>query len=154
MHALPANKSASTLEAQPAPSILSALPSSSVAGPSKPSAAQPTQPATHEAKTKAPRPSRLSKNYIPGVTPPPDPERWLKKRERTSHLHASTRRGKYNRSGPGGAGMGVGATQGVGVGGGSDLGTVVGNVRGVSPAFGGAGTGHLPQTSAKKGKKK
>ncbi|CAG7854707.1 SubName: Full=Uncharacterized protein {ECO:0000313/EMBL:CCA66392.1} [Serendipita indica DSM 11827] len=34
-------------------------------------------------KPKAPRKSRIPKGVIPGVTPPPDPERWIKKSERT-----------------------------------------------------------------------
>jgi signal recognition particle subunit SRP72 len=36
-----------------------------------------------EAKQKPPRKSRVPKGVIPGVTPPPDPERWIKKSERT-----------------------------------------------------------------------
>ena len=34
-------------------------------------------------KPKAPRKSRIPKGVVPGVTPPPDPERWIKKSERT-----------------------------------------------------------------------
>jgi signal recognition particle subunit SRP72 len=34
-------------------------------------------------KPKAPRKSRIPKGVIPGITLPPDPERWIKKSERT-----------------------------------------------------------------------
>lgn len=34
-------------------------------------------------KPKSPRKSRVPKGIIPGVSPPPDPERWIKKSERT-----------------------------------------------------------------------
>lgn len=34
-------------------------------------------------KPKPPRKSRVPKGVVPGVTPPPDPERWIKKSERT-----------------------------------------------------------------------
>ena len=67
------------------------------------SAPQSSEP--HAAKL--PRKSRIPKHVVPGVTPLPDPERWLKKRERTStHRYDGRRRGQR------GAGMGIGATQG------------------------------------------
>ncbi|KAH8088957.1 hypothetical protein BXZ70DRAFT_954983 [Cristinia sonorae] len=47
---------------------------------------------------------RVPKGVVPGVTPPPDPERWLKKSERTS-FHSGHKRKK--------GGGGGGATQGV-----------------------------------------
>jgi len=50
------------------------------------------------------RKSRVPAGIIPGVTPPPDPERWLKKSERSTFGH-----GNRKRKGPGGGG---GATQG------------------------------------------
>jgi signal recognition particle subunit SRP72 len=81
-------------------------------------------------QTKAPRKSRVPKHVIPGVTPPPDPERWIKKRERT---RVETRGGK--RGGKKKEGMGAGATQGSSVGEFTDA----------------AVSGHVP--SGKKGKK-
>jgi len=38
------------------------------------------------------RASRVPKGVIPGVTPPPDPERWLKKNQRTNVHHTGKRR--------------------------------------------------------------
>ncbi|KAG8899089.1 hypothetical protein FRB99_006940 [Tulasnella sp. 403] len=66
-------------------------------------------PANVEPIPKAPRKSRLPKHVVLGVTPMPDPERWLKKRERTA---IQGRRGK---KGGRKEGMGVGATQGTAV---------------------------------------
>jgi signal recognition particle subunit SRP72 len=51
---------------------------------------------------KAVRLNRVPKGVIPGVTPPPDPERWIKKNERSTFGQGSGRRRK----------MGGGATQG------------------------------------------
>ncbi|KAG8997810.1 hypothetical protein FRB90_012428 [Tulasnella sp. 427] len=59
---------------------------------------------------KPPRASRLPKHVILGVTPMPDPERWLKKRERTTVHGGGGRGGKKGRKKEG---MGVGATQGL-----------------------------------------
>ncbi len=53
-------------------------------------------------KQKKTRMSRVPKGVVPGVTPPPDPERWLKKSERTTFNQGSNRRRK----------AGGGATQG------------------------------------------
>lgn len=53
-------------------------------------------------KQKKTRMSRVPKGVTPGVTPPPDPERWLKKNERTTFNQGSNRRRK----------AGGGATQG------------------------------------------
>ncbi|EFI28075.1 hypothetical protein CC1G_14101 [Coprinopsis cinerea okayama7 len=47
------------------------------------------------------RKSRIPPGVIPGVTPPPDPERWLKKSERSTFAHGKRRKG-----------AGGGATQG------------------------------------------
>lgn len=55
-------------------------------------------------KEKKVRIKRVPKGVIPGVTPPPDPERWLKKSERSTFGQV----GKKRRGGAGG-----GATQGV-----------------------------------------
>lgn len=68
--------------------------------------------ATTEATPAAPnppRPSRLPKHVILGVTPMPDPERWLKKRERMA-VQGGGRGGKKGRRKEG---MGAGATQGL-----------------------------------------
>lgn len=53
-------------------------------------------------KTKTVRMKRVPKGVIPGVTPPPDPERWLKKSERSNYNQGKKRKG-----------AGGGATQGV-----------------------------------------
>jgi signal recognition particle subunit SRP72 len=47
--------------------------------------------------------SRVPKGVVPGVTPPPDPERWIKKSERTNIGHTAGKRRKA---------AGGGATQG------------------------------------------
>lgn len=53
------------------------------------------------------RARRVPEGVVPGVTPPPDPERWLKKSERSTYQQA---RGK--RKGGGGATQGM--VEGVG----------------------------------------
>ncbi|PIL29523.1 hypothetical protein GSI_08331 [Ganoderma sinense ZZ0214-1] len=53
-------------------------------------------------KEKKVRMKRVPKGVVPGVTPPPDPERWLKKSERTAFAQGNRRR----------KGGGGGATQG------------------------------------------
>lgn len=50
------------------------------------------------------RKRRVPKGVIPGVTPPPDPERWLKKSERTNVFNQS---GKKRKTGGGGATQGI-----------------------------------------------
>jgi len=50
------------------------------------------------------RKKRVPKGVTPGVTPPPDPERWLKKSERTN---AFTQSGKKRKTGGGGATQGI-----------------------------------------------
>jgi signal recognition particle subunit SRP72 len=52
---------------------------------------------------KSVRKKRVPKGVIPGVTPPPDPERWLKKSERTNAFNQSGKKRK----------AGGGATQGI-----------------------------------------
>lgn len=85
---------ASTLESAPAP-VLS-QPGSIIA-----SVEEPTKkPEAVETKKKL-RTKRVPKGVTPGVSPPPDPERWLKKSERTSYAQGKKRRG-----------AGGGATQG------------------------------------------
>ncbi|KAG8934628.1 hypothetical protein FRC02_009572 [Tulasnella sp. 418] len=98
------------LEEAGAPSL---LPSTSTTAPviskTESSAAAPA-PTT---ANKPPRKSRLPKHVVLGVTPLPDPERWLKKKERSSVItarsQAAGRKGKKR----GGEGMGTGMTQGV-----------------------------------------
>ncbi|KAG6331442.1 hypothetical protein ID866_7648 [Astraeus odoratus] len=53
-------------------------------------------------KTKTVRKKRVPKGVIPGVTPAPDPERWLKKSERSNYGQGKKRKG-----------AGGGATQGI-----------------------------------------
>lgn len=55
-------------------------------------------------RTKKVRTKRVPKGVIPGVTPAPDPERWLKKSERSNHGQGNYKKRK---------GAGGGATQGV-----------------------------------------
>ncbi|KAF8589505.1 hypothetical protein K439DRAFT_1383393 [Ramaria rubella] len=45
------------------------------------------------------RMSRIPKGVVPGVTPPPDPERWLKKSERTNLYHHGIKRRKATAGG-------------------------------------------------------
>jgi len=86
---------AASLESAPPPSIPSALPSlpTTTTTTSKPIPANSKQ----EKKVKLP------KGVVLGVTPMPDPERWVKKSERTT----TTQYGKKRKTGAGG-----GATQG------------------------------------------
>jgi len=102
VHALPSTQSASALEALPAPSIVSTLATvTNISG-----GASSTPKTSEPPAVNAPRKSRIPKHVVLGMTPPPDPERWLKKRERTStHRHDGRKRGHK-------AGMGIGATQG------------------------------------------
>ncbi|KAG8952443.1 hypothetical protein FRC04_004503 [Tulasnella sp. 424] len=88
------------------------LPGSGVTSSLSTALQQSKSTATTEATPAAPnppRPSRLPKHVILGVTPMPDPERWLKKRERTT-VQGGGRGGKKGRRKEG---MGVGATQGL-----------------------------------------
>ncbi|RPD58086.1 hypothetical protein L226DRAFT_537340 [Lentinus tigrinus ALCF2SS1-7] len=60
-------------------------------------------------KPKKVRMKRVPKGVVPGVTPPPDPERWLKKSERTSFAQGNRRR-------KGGGGATQGAMEPAGTG--------------------------------------
>ncbi|KAG5653127.1 hypothetical protein H0H81_002194 [Sphagnurus paluster] len=84
-----------TMESQPPPAQVTSLIAGTAAAPS--SATPATAP-----KEKKVRKSRVPAGVVPGVTPPPDPERWLKKSERSTFGHGRRRKG---------AG-GSGATQG------------------------------------------
>ena len=66
---------------------------------------EPTRKPEAGETTKKVRTKRVPKGVVPGVSPPPDPERWLKKSERTTYAHGKKRRG-----------AGGGATQGAAVG--------------------------------------
>jgi len=83
---------------QPVSSVAAALASSSLSG--APTAGDDPAPRPPKTVWK----SRVPKGVVPGVTPPPDPERWLKKSERSTF-------GQGNRKRRGGGGGG-GATQG------------------------------------------
>ena len=77
-----------TLETAPPP-----VPSGSAAI-SNVAAAHVQSPQAELPKQKKTRMSRVPKGVTPGVTPPPDPERWLKKSERTTFNQGSNRRRK------------------------------------------------------------
>ncbi|OJT12169.1 Signal recognition particle subunit SRP72 [Trametes pubescens] len=64
----------------------------------------PTEDATK--RTKKVRVKRVPKGVVPGVTPPPDPERWLKKSERSTFTN------RRRRGGGGGATQGFVETPG------------------------------------------
>ncbi|KAF5354913.1 hypothetical protein D9756_005625 [Leucocoprinus leucothites] len=67
-------------------------PNPSIVTVSSPSAqSQPS--ATSPEKSKKVRKSRVPPGVVPGVTPPPDPERWLKKSERSTFNQGRRRRG-------------------------------------------------------------
>lgn len=85
------------LESNPPP----VQPSTSLAVPQNPTGSAEVQV---KPPVKTARKKRVPKNVIPGVTPPPDPERWLKKSERST---AFAQTGKRRKAGGGG-----GATQG------------------------------------------
>ncbi|KAK7449833.1 hypothetical protein VKT23_013309 [Stygiomarasmius scandens] len=77
--------------------------STTLASVAAPAAAVPEKPPTQ----KKPRAKRVPAGVIPGVTPPPDPERWLKKSERSTFGY-----GHHGKKRKGAAG---GATQGASV---------------------------------------
>jgi signal recognition particle subunit SRP72 len=54
--------------------------------------------------------SRVPKGVTPGVTPPPDPERWLKKSERSTFGQGRKRRGGGGGGTQGSTAEGAGAT--------------------------------------------
>lgn len=94
LDALP-NSFASSLESAPPPNQ---------GGPSLGIPVTVSAPSAPAAAEKKVRKSRVPKGVIPGVTPPPDPERWLKKSERSTFGQGGKRRK--------GAGAAGGATQG------------------------------------------
>ncbi|QRW25297.1 SRP72 domain protein [Rhizoctonia solani] len=107
-----------------------------------PAPAPPLQPIHSPAPLKGPRKGRLPKHVVLGVTPMPDPERWIKKRERTYVTFAQGRKGK-------GKGRKEGATAGY-----SQGVNVAPAVAGVMEG-GGSGSGHVPKSGGGgKGRKK
>lgn len=102
--------------AQPSTQLLATLASASVSQ-------EPVKLAQKKTRT-----SRVPAGVVPGVTPPPDPERWLKKSERSTFNLAKRRKG------PGGGG---GATQGSA------------NLEAITPS-----TGGTPSQSTKSGGKR
>ncbi|KAK0447724.1 hypothetical protein EV421DRAFT_157781 [Armillaria borealis] len=107
----------SSLESAPPPTLASSSVVSTVQ-------ISTTQPITTTEKVRA---SRVPKGITPGVSPAPDPERWLKKSERSTYQQSK----KKGRSGGGGA------TQGLS-----------------EPATGGGGSSSGGGAGKKKGKKK
>ncbi|GLB38054.1 putative TPR-like repeat [Lyophyllum shimeji] len=87
-----------TMESNPPPVPTSSLVAATVAS----AAAASASVAALAPTEKKVRKSRVPPGVIPGVTPPPDPERWLKKSERSTFGQGKRRKG------PGGGG----ATQG------------------------------------------
>ncbi|KZT61153.1 hypothetical protein CALCODRAFT_464531 [Calocera cornea HHB12733] len=90
------NLDVSKLEASPPTIATTSMTAPSVSNPGKPS------------PPRLARKSRIPNHVVLGVTPLPDPERWLKKRDRTKDVRRA-KKGKKE-------GMGAGATQGVAVG--------------------------------------
>ncbi len=97
--ALPATIT-SAIETAPPPALASSIPTASSS-----SAQQPQPSAVPTEKPKKVRISRVPPGVTPGVTPPPDPERWLKKSERSTYNQGRRRRG-----GGGGATQGSAAS--------------------------------------------
>ncbi|CAE6460007.1 unnamed protein product [Rhizoctonia solani] len=92
------------------------------------------------ALAKGPRKGRLPKHVVLGVTPMPDPERWIKKRERTYVTFAQGRKGR-------GKGRKEGATAGYSQG--------VSVAPAVAGVMEGSGSGHIPKSGGGgKGRKK
>ncbi|KAI0782942.1 hypothetical protein C8Q75DRAFT_488327 [Abortiporus biennis] len=93
------NSLTTTLESNPPP----ALPHTSSVLANISSGSQTQTKAGEELPKKKVRAKRVPNGVVPGVTPPPDPERWLKKSERST-FHTGHKKRK---------GAGGGATQGI-----------------------------------------
>ncbi|KAI0302306.1 hypothetical protein B0F90DRAFT_1627541 [Multifurca ochricompacta] len=87
----------------PLPPVLSHITSLGVSAPENRTGDTEREPAP----VKRVRARRMPKGVVPGVTPPPDPERWLKKSERSTF-----QQGRGKRKGGGGATQGVVETAG------------------------------------------
>ncbi|CAE6492625.1 unnamed protein product [Rhizoctonia solani] len=125
------------LEDAPAPApptMASALPTTTSTQKSDEAATLAPPPA------KGPRKGRLPGHVVIGVTPMPDPERWIKKRERTYVTFAQGRKGR-------GKGKKEGATAGYSQG--------VSVAPAVAGVMEGSGSGHIPKSGGGgKGRKK
>ncbi|KAJ7512277.1 hypothetical protein B0H11DRAFT_1950515 [Mycena galericulata] len=91
LDALPAGVQAGIEDAGPV-SVPTSAPAPASTSPSTPA---PAAPATQKRKP------RLPPGVVPGVTPPPDPERWLKKSERTGFGTHKRRKGAQGQGGGG-----------------------------------------------------
>lgn len=113
----------------PPPPPTAALPSTAIV----PTASTSSPAATEGQTKKRARARRIPKGVVPGVNPPPDPERWLKKTERSTYrVPTKGRKGK-------GGGYGSGATQGIVESGGSAVATGGAGGQGKSGSGGGKG---------------
>ncbi|KAG6833967.1 hypothetical protein H0H93_012910, partial [Arthromyces matolae] len=132
------NSTTGTIESTPPPTQSSSS-QEAIKAASAASVALPSTSSLHkddpQPEPKKPRKSRVPAGVIPGVTPPPDPERWLKKSERSTFGQGGGRRRKGQQGGGG-------ATQGSSTG---DL---------PAPASTNSGGGGGGGGGAKKGKKK
>jgi len=88
LDALPAQSSAN-IESAPPPTISSSTVSTTIPVANL----GETNDQQTKAVTKKTRKSRIPAGVIPGVTPPPDPERWLKKSERSTFQQGKRRKG-------------------------------------------------------------
>ncbi|KAJ8515826.1 hypothetical protein ONZ45_g6810 [Pleurotus djamor] len=96
---------ANSLESSPPPAQATSALKVTVAAASVPSKEQSKD------APKKPRKSRIPAGVVPGVTPPPDPERWLKKSERSTFSQ-----GKRRKAGGGGATQGANVDIAIGSG--------------------------------------
>ena len=102
IHSLPPHQRGQKLEEAPLPSLTQTHATATDTNVGATDVAADTQ-----LKPKPPRKSRLPKGVVPGVTPPPDPERWIKKSERTR----VEGHGRKKKAGGGGATQGSTATE-------------------------------------------
>ena len=127
---------AADLESSPPPApprpqaelLVASTSTATAAGTSKPTTvSQPTTTPQLPTGSSAPiaprkvRARRVPTGVVPGVTPPPDPERWLKKTERSTY-HAGKKRGRTGATQGFATGPNVGMGGGAGGGGGGGKG--------------------------------
>ncbi|KAF8623393.1 hypothetical protein AX17_007431 [Amanita inopinata Kibby_2008] len=129
LDALPVHIS-SAIESAPPPTTTTSLISTS--HPSITLVDSPAKDQQAKTATKRVRKSRIPPGVLPGVTPPPDPERWLKKSERSNAAQGRRRKGFG----------GGGATQGVAN---VDISAQVSSTGSIS---------HTPKAGGSKGKKR
>ncbi|KAF8622932.1 hypothetical protein AX15_006610 [Amanita polypyramis BW_CC] len=125
LNGLPSQISVS-IESAPPPTIPSSILSTSLSANIRVASDLQVKPVTK--RTGKPR---IPPGVIPGVTPPPDPERWMKKSERSTFQQGKRRKG-----------YGGGATQGI---------TNVDSSTHVSPT---GAISHTPKSGSSKGKKR